>query len=67
MFIELLCKIPTSPIKKMVWINISSIKCFFPNGSDGSKTFIYLDNDLYYVADDDVNTVYKKIKEAENA
>ena len=63
-FIDLACKIPTSPIKKYVTINVESIKYFTPNGTDGAKTLLYLGSGDYLVADGSVQDVKRKIEEA---
>ena len=63
-FIDLVCKIPASPVKKNVMINVSMIKYMAPNGIDGSGTLIFLGNGDYLVADESIQEVKRLIEHA---
>lgn len=61
-FINLKCKIPSSPIKKQVMLNVESIKYFTANNGDGTKTLIYLGGSDYLVADENFEEVAEKCR-----
>ena len=63
-FITLMCKIPTSPVKKNVMINVNMIKYMAPNGIDGSGTLIFLGSGDYLVADKSFQEVAMRINDA---
>ncbi len=63
-FITLMCKIPTSPVKKNVMINVNMIKYMAPNWIDGSGTLIFLGGGDYLVADQSIQEVRKRIEDA---
>ena len=63
-FIELTCKIPSTPIKKAIMLNIESIRYFAPNNADGSKTILRIGDSDYLVADENYEEVQKKIVKA---
>lgn len=63
-FITLMCKIPTSPVKKNVMINVNMIKYMAPNGIDGSGTLIFLGGGDYLVADKSFQEVAMRIDDA---
>ena len=63
-FISLKCKIPSSPIKKQVMLNVETISYFTPNNGDGTKTLLRMANGDYLVSDENYDEVQKKIKEA---
>lgn len=62
MFIRLMCKLPNSPIKKETLINIEKIVYITPNGNDGEKTFIFLGDGEYLVADECFKMVQKLLE-----
>lgn len=63
-FVTLVCKIPTSPVKKTVMINVNMIKYMAPNGIDGSGTLIFLGSGDYLVADESIQETKKRIEDA---
>ena len=63
MFITLLCRIPASPVKKNVMINVNMIKYMAPNGIDGSGTLIFLGSGDYLVADESIQEVKNRIND----
>lgn len=63
-FVTLVCKIPTSPVKKTVMINVNAIKYMAPNGIDGSGTLIFLGSGDYLVADESIQETKKRIEDA---
>ena len=63
-FITLMCKIPTSPVKKNVMINVNMIKYMAPNGIDGSGALIFLGSGDYLVADQSIQEVKRLIEDA---
>lgn len=62
-FIDLVCKIPASPVKKNVMINVNAIKYIAPNGIDGSGTLIFFGSGNYLVADESIQEVAMRIED----